>query len=1334
MKILKLILLTLSFFINNLLADTFTQYSSNIDLSDPVIYTININKNNDHDQFTITLIEDGALSLNISGDSSDKVKFAFSSTSMPTTQSNDGTLTSYGPTDFVSGTVIYASVHAPTLDKEDISYSITFTLSSENSAPTDITLSNASISENAVIGTTVGTFSTTDVDIANTFSYSLVGGADDASFSISGSNLVSNTTFNYATKSLYSILVRTDDGAGGTYDKNFDISIIEGAQPTVTASQIFSVDDGTTDGFIVGTIETTNSPTAFSITNDSSDGNFSISNLGVITVLNSSELDVDVTPSYTLGIFASNDDGSDEKNITINVTHILAPVDSNTYGCDMFGSVIVTYDYLDVSGTANAQACGTENISYPSGQITGSIDCLSDIACGGDGTECERIDPPANQLTYTWTHPNSPILDESPINPTPLTDMSYGNIAYSSGSAVFNASTLNPNNGNNYMYIGDATFDQTLISFTSGDYYFESFSITKNKNDVNNFAIDSTNGPVRIFIKNNLSFELNNLYLNHSGTPSDLLIYVGGDFNNPGSGGGNTHMNAYFYVEGDVLLNNNSNNWIIEGGITAEGTITIAGNNPDFIQSDESGDLGYGACSLCFKDVVGTATSPYNVSNSFVNLKGSTIYDLNVYKTYTGTNIRSGCSSTDGSCAQSSVSVDFDNLDNFVNGNSYSGYQYNIGDYDVFQFTTIEDNNTHIFNLTEYDTSITVNSKIDVGALFIADYYDTQADGKFYHTIVEECQLGTAGNLYIPGVLDAVDTDCINGTADTLAGCAENNITTKVSGRSYDLNILDVNTSSNMLFGTALAYLDDETISYKYIGEVNATDEGGITTFTIEHSDSVNSWSEVSNIFATKEAWIQFYFCNSSPSWRDCYVVGGDNVYITKNEDANESSSHDKFSIRPKLFNIELNASDILTLKSDENYKIDVNATYDLNSTNVIGYIQTLGAFSDKNASNILAPSDPLCTLSDEENFDAIFTNGVASSSAFTYNNVGDINITLLDSDWTMVDQVNSGCTLNSSSTSITPVGCNIESVKQVVFTPYKFNILGDYNNSANGFTYYSNDLTQGALLDLNISAVNKSNEPTTNYTALCFAKDVNVTISSVESGVIYGADETPVVPIVLGEGNFSDANATLRVYVNFSKDNSIVKNPIQPDITALAQESENSTIQGEKLFTNGATFIYARAHIPRMRTSSDEANATLYYEFYCGDGCTLNDYVSFSPTKMQSLDDIKWYKNENHTSADGNITASTQRSGETLVTSVIDNNNAKIIYTYNETKGYPYKSTMQVETNSWLLFHPFNSATTANYFELEFNKENTQWNAEANVNTAVDANASTKTNRRIMW
>ena len=109
-----------------------------------------------------------------------------------------------------------------------------------NSAPTDIALSNASVPEAGPGGALVGTISTVDPDTGDDFVYELApgsGGDDNASFSISGSQLLTAASFNFEAKSSYSIRVRAIDQGGLSFDKVFIINVtdVDEIPPTVTA-------------------------------------------------------------------------------------------------------------------------------------------------------------------------------------------------------------------------------------------------------------------------------------------------------------------------------------------------------------------------------------------------------------------------------------------------------------------------------------------------------------------------------------------------------------------------------------------------------------------------------------------------------------------------------------------------------------------------------------------------------------------------------------------------------------------------------------------------------------------------------------------------------------------------------------------------------------------------------------------------------------------------------------------------------------------------------------------------------------------------------------------
>ncbi|WP_020467567.1 beta strand repeat-containing protein, partial [Singulisphaera acidiphila] len=194
-----------------------------------------------------------------------------------------------------------------------------------NHTPTNIALSSSTIPENqpgGLPGILVGTFSTTDEDLGDVFTYSLVpgtGGTDNFNFSIDpAGHLMAPFTFNYEVKNSYSIRVRTRDQGGLFFEQVFTISVTNVNEAPTIAMQDFFVPENTGNGVIVGTVVASDPDAAdtktFSITLGNSLGAFAISAAGVITVADSTRLDYETNPGFYLqvkvtdagGLFASN--------------------------------------------------------------------------------------------------------------------------------------------------------------------------------------------------------------------------------------------------------------------------------------------------------------------------------------------------------------------------------------------------------------------------------------------------------------------------------------------------------------------------------------------------------------------------------------------------------------------------------------------------------------------------------------------------------------------------------------------------------------------------------------------------------------------------------------------------------------------------------------------------------------------------------------------------------------------------------------------------------------------------------------------------------------------
>ena len=190
------------------------------DGSSDVVATVTNNGTGTITTFDITLTVDGSEvdseTVNTSIDSFDDYEHTFSE------QVDFSTLGSYE----VVVSVTLAG------DENSANDSKTFTVNSQ-AEPTDITLSNSSIEEEQELGTSVGTFTTDDLD-SESHDYSLVSGEgddDNSSFIIFDNELRSNAVFDFENKAEFTIRVQTSDDDGLTFVKAFSIDILDVEEP-----------------------------------------------------------------------------------------------------------------------------------------------------------------------------------------------------------------------------------------------------------------------------------------------------------------------------------------------------------------------------------------------------------------------------------------------------------------------------------------------------------------------------------------------------------------------------------------------------------------------------------------------------------------------------------------------------------------------------------------------------------------------------------------------------------------------------------------------------------------------------------------------------------------------------------------------------------------------------------------------------------------------------------------------------------------------------------------------------------------------------------------------
>lgn len=119
--------------------------------------------------------------------------------------------------------------------------------SNVNEAPTDIVLDSTDVDENAAVGTTVGTFSTTDADASDTHTYTLVAGsgdADNARFSIGGTGgdeLLTAETFDFESQGPINVRVRTTDSGGLSFEESVAITVTDVNEAPTVANPVADV-------------------------------------------------------------------------------------------------------------------------------------------------------------------------------------------------------------------------------------------------------------------------------------------------------------------------------------------------------------------------------------------------------------------------------------------------------------------------------------------------------------------------------------------------------------------------------------------------------------------------------------------------------------------------------------------------------------------------------------------------------------------------------------------------------------------------------------------------------------------------------------------------------------------------------------------------------------------------------------------------------------------------------------------------------------------------------------------------------------------------------------
>jgi hypothetical protein len=201
-------------------------------------------------------------------------------------------------------------------------------------APTDVTLTNASVDDDSASGTVIGIFGAIDSDRKERFAFSLI---DDAGglFTVNGNNkltVADGANLDFETQSTYDIIVQVTDKQGHTYQETITISInnlieiepVNTAPTDITLSSM-TVDENSAAGTIIGTLGN-NDPDSgdswtYLITSDP-DGKFDILG-GQLVRRSGATLDYETAGSHSVTIRVTDCAGASySETFTIGVNDI----------------------------------------------------------------------------------------------------------------------------------------------------------------------------------------------------------------------------------------------------------------------------------------------------------------------------------------------------------------------------------------------------------------------------------------------------------------------------------------------------------------------------------------------------------------------------------------------------------------------------------------------------------------------------------------------------------------------------------------------------------------------------------------------------------------------------------------------------------------------------------------------------------------------------------------------------------------------------------------------------------------------------------------------------
>lgn len=627
--------------------------------------------------------------------------------------------------------------------------------------------------------------------------------------------------------------------------------------------------------------------------------------------------------------------------------------------------------------------------------------------------------------------------------------------------------------------------------------------------------------------------------------------------------------------------------------------------------------------------------------------------------------------------------------------------------------------------------------------------------------------------------------------SDDGSAAFKNRLLTQIVSKPFDVYITNYGTDGSKR-------VPDSPVDVK----VELVDSCSATSNLYEKNIKFNDQSEIllSNIKIDK--------AYSNVKFRISYPNPVKKTNPTAPENIVACENLDEFAIRPSHFSLWDTSTDAIYAGTNSlvggaiHDNIALAAMSPNNTSLANGYINNLGA----NEINLTPKSSATCdpTILNEENKLSVNFNNInkavakilrqtsSGSVGFSYSDIGDTTLEVLDSSYTRKDQDTihgDDCVKGSDENDPTKdpegrVGCNIKlkGNSRYIFNPKDIQISNLKIEKDDEVTYLDSEGVQKAKLTFDVVAKLGNNQAARLYKDGCYARatsfdikldrvPLNFTDNDGNAGTLAKANDELLffeIPssntkkstdpsatkwtFYVGRSSFQNGEAHGEINFNFARKINRAKNPftVSSDDFSFSDLSDGKTssapytkpVTAQK---TSANFYYGRVYAPYYEGPADGFFAKIYYGIYCDD-CDKATYLTSGTGAWQAFPAAtSWYVNPSHKvgvlkfndfSFSNNTVLGNNISGV--------NNGEQLIFVSNQK---PVKDIAKMHANMWLIYNEFNKDATTNDFTLKFLVPDGNWagktlkegSEKGDVGNVVGADGnfkdlSKKTNRRISW